>query len=182
MQQATALPTWNDRWALFLDVDGTLLEFADQPDAVRSTPRLKLLVQKAHIDLGGAVALVSGRSIAGLDRLFAPLSLPAAGLHGAERRSADGAMDYRAGLDGRLGPVMETLSQFVERHPGLLLEDKGPALALHYRRAPALAEDCARAIALAARAAGDGFHIQSGKMVFELKPLGQDNPPPQVPP
>lgn len=174
MQQVTALPTWNERWALFLDVDGTLLEFADQPDAVRSTPRLKVLLQKAYLDLDGAVALVSGRAITGLDRLFAPLRLPAAGLHGAERRSADGAMDYRAGLDDRLGPVKRTLTEFVERHPGLLLEDKGPALALHYRRAPALGEDCARAIALAAQAAGHGFHVQSGKMVFELKPHGQD--------
>mgnify|MGYP001818860501 CR=1 FL=1 len=174
MQQVTTLPHWNDRWALFLDVDGTLLEFADRPDAVRSTPRLKILLQKAQLDLGGAVALVSGRAIAGLDCLFAPLRLPAAGLHGAERRSADGAFDYLAGLDGRLGPVKRSLSQFVERHAGLLLEDKGPALALHSRRAPALGEDCGRAIALAAQAAGKGFHVQSGNMVFELKPHGQD--------
>jgi trehalose 6-phosphate phosphatase len=174
MQQERALPIWNERWALFLDVDGTLLEFADQPDAVRSTPRLKVLLQKAQLDLDGAVALVSGRAIAGLDRLFAPLRLPAAGLHGAERRSANGAFDYLAGFDGRLAPVKRSLSQFVARHAGLLLEDKGPALALHYRRAPALGEDCGRAIALAAQAAGQGFQVQSGKMVYELKPYGLD--------
>jgi trehalose 6-phosphate phosphatase len=174
MQQVTALPTWNDRWALFLNVDGTLLEFADKPDAVRSTPRLKVLLQKACLDLGGAVALVSGREIAGLDRLFAPLRLPAAGLHGAERRSADGALEYLDGLGERLGPVKRSLMRFVERHAGLLLEDKGPAVALHYRRAPALGEECGRTIALAAQAAGDGFHVQSGKMVYELKPHGQD--------
>ena len=174
MAEEGKLPVWSDRWALFLDVDGTLLDLADHPDDVRTTPRLKLLLRRARLSLGGAVALVSGRAIASLDRLFAPLLLPAAGLHGIERRSADGTVHYLPGLEERLHDAKRELMGFVELHAGLLLEDKGAALALHYRNAPALAADAERAIRAAARRTGDGFHIQPGKMVFELKPAGHD--------
>jgi trehalose 6-phosphate phosphatase len=174
MPEEPSLPTWSDRWALFLDVDGTLLDIADHPDEVRTTPRLKLLLRRARIELGGAVALVSGRAIADLDRLFAPLQLPAAGLHGIERRSADGTVHYRTGLEERLHAAKRDLMQFVESHAGLLLEDKGAALALHYRNAPDLGGEAEAAIRGAAQRTGDGFHVQAGKMVFELKPAGQD--------
>jgi trehalose 6-phosphate phosphatase len=174
MQHGSPLPAWRDDWALFLDVDGTLLDLADHPDAVRTTPRLKLLLRSARLALQGAVALVSGRSIAGLDRLFAPLQLPAAGLHGVERRSEDGSIHFRAGLEESIHAAKRRLMGFVEGRPGLLLEDKGAALALHYRRAPDLREACESAIREAAQAAGRRFHVQSGKMVYELKPAGQD--------
>ncbi len=174
MARTEPLPAWSDRWALFLDVDGTLLDIADHPDDVRTTPRLKLLLRRAGIELGGAVALVSGRAIANLDRLFAPLQLPAAGLHGIERRSADGTIHYRAGLEERLHTAKRDLMDFVGAHRGLLLEDKGAALALHYRNAPDLCGEAEAAIRAAARRTGDGFHVQAGKMVFELKPAGQD--------
>lgn len=174
MPQPGALPAWNSRWALFLDVDGTLLDIADHPDAVRTTPRLKLLVRRAALELDGAVALVSGRAIADLDRLFMPLALPTAGLHGIERRSADGTMHFRATLEDQLHEVKQELMAFVENRSGLLLEDKGAALALHYRNAPALAAEADRVMARVADAAGEQFHVQRGKMVLELKPAGQD--------
>ena len=168
------LPPWNAGWALFLDVDGTLLEIEEHPDDVRARPRLKVLVEHALHALGGALALVSGRSIASLDRVFAPLVLPAAGLHGLERRGADGRVHYPSGFAERLGAARCRLMHFVQSQKGLLLEDKGAALALHFRAAPELAEAARRAIESARAELGDDFHVQQGKMVLELKPGGED--------
>lgn len=174
MANPDELPRWSRDWALFLDVDGTLLEIADHPDAVRGSPRLKLLLRNAVRDLDGCVALVSGRPIVELDRLFAPLVLPAAGLHGVERRSADGTFHYSAAMDDRLHAVRHRLMEFAEAHPGILVEDKGAALALHYRNAPHKQHESAALMDEIAGAVGDAFHIQHGKMVLELKPAGQD--------
>lgn len=168
------LPPWNAGWALFLDVDGTLLEIEEHPDDVRARPRLKVLVEHALNALGGALALVSGRSIASLDSVFAPLVLPAAGLHGLERRGADGRVHYPSGFAGRLGEARCRLMHFVESNPGLLLEDKGAALALHFRAAPDLADAAGRAMEAARAQLGEDFHVQRGKMVLELKPGGED--------
>jgi trehalose 6-phosphate phosphatase len=156
-------------WALFLDVDGTLLHFADTPDAVEVGEHLHRALERLAPLLGGALALISGRRIADLDRLFAPLVLPIAGLHGLERRDAGGTLHRladEAGLDELRGP----LAEFAAAHPGVLLEDKGQALALHYRRAPA-AEGAARQ--LVERLAADRLdrlRVLDGKMVLEIKP------------
>jgi trehalose 6-phosphate phosphatase len=174
MAYSSELPRWDDRWALFLDVDGTLLNIAAHPDDVRTTPRLKLLLRRAQAVLDGSVALVSGRSIVNLDRLFSPLTLPAAGLHGVERRSADGTVHFSASMDDRLHSVKHRLMEFAERHPGVLLEDNGAALALHYRNAPHLEDRSAELMSEVAQAAGREFHVQQGKMVLELKPAGHD--------
>ena len=77
-------------WAFFLDVDGTLLEFADRPSAVRVEGELANTLARLHRATGGAVALISGRAVSDVDAIFAPLVVPVAGQHGAERRSADG--------------------------------------------------------------------------------------------
>jgi trehalose 6-phosphate phosphatase len=174
MTSRPALPPWDTRWALFLDVDGTLLEIRTHPDAVHAPPRLKTLLAAARASLDGALALVSGRAIASLDRIFAPLYLPAAGLHGLERRDAGGRVHYPAGYADRIAVARHGLLDFVQSAPGLLLEDKGAALALHYRNAPELAEQCRHRMATARAAAGEDFHVQQGKMVLELKPSGQD--------
>jgi trehalose 6-phosphate phosphatase len=174
MSSRSDLPSWNPRWALFLDVDGTLLEIAAHPDQVRAGPMLKELLAAAAHSLDGALALVSGRSIASLDEIFSPLCLPAAGLHGLERRDARGRVHYPAGYGERIAAARGALLEFVQSRPGLLLEDKGAALALHYRGAPSLEAQCRRQMDLALAAAGEDFHIQQGKMVFELKPSGRD--------
>ena len=174
MTTSYVLPPWDARYALFLDVDGTLLEIAQHPDEVRATPRLRRLLAAASRSLDGALALVSGRSVAGIDRIFAPLCLPAAGLHGLERRDARGRVHYPSGYAERIGAARRGLLDFVESEPGLLLEDKGATLALHYRNAPALEDECRRRIGIARVVAGDDFHVQPGKMVFELKPSGHD--------
>jgi trehalose 6-phosphate phosphatase len=174
MAAQLTLPEWNAHWALFLDVDGTLLEIVDRPDEVEAAPRLKRLLAAAHRSLNGALALVSGRSIASLDLIFAPLCLPAAGLHGLERRGADGWVHYPSGFPDRLAEARRLLVELVQSHPGLLLEDKGATLALHFRNAPELAGECHRRIEIARAAAGEEFHVQQGKMVLELKPSGHD--------
>jgi trehalose 6-phosphate phosphatase len=167
----TAAPAFSREWCLFLDVDGTLLELADTPSGVAVDRELKDLLARVAQTLGGALALVSGRRIDVVDRLFAPLRLPAAGLHGLERRSASGTLHGAHDRDVRLDGARAWLAAFVDAHPGTLLEDKGATLAVHFRLAPRLEEAARRAVDAAARAVS-GYHVQEGKMVLEIKPQG----------
>src|ERR1700688_916080 len=123
-------------WCLFLDVDGTLIELTDSPFDTRADAELKALLGEVADRLGGAVALVSGRSIEYMDALFAPLRLPSAGLHGVERRKASGAMHGASFNDTQLDRARAALADFVQTHAGTLLEDKGRTIAVHYRLAP----------------------------------------------
>jgi trehalose 6-phosphate phosphatase len=164
-----ALPAWRDDWALFLDVDGTLLEIAPTPDAVRVPAPAVASLAAVSARLEGALALISGRSIADLDRLFAPLKLPAAGAHGAQRRTASGLCFARRYAPW-LVPARELLAGWAAAHEGVLLEDKGDSLALHYRNAPALEPAARREVDAAVAAVGPLFQVQEGKMVLEIKP------------
>jgi len=166
----TPVPSLN--WCLFLDVDGTLLDFTDAPSLTVADPELKTLLGEVAERLGGAVALVSGRSIAYLDALFAPLKLPAAGLHGVERRKASGAVQGANYSDAQLNTARAALGAFVESHPGTLLEDKGRALALHFRLAPEFESGVRQIVAALAKAMGANYHVQEGSMVLEIKPCG----------
>ena len=158
-------------WSFFLDVDGTLLDIADAPDLVHVDERLPGLLAALRRASDGAVALVSGRSIADLDRLFAPLALAVAGLHGAERRDASGRVHYQA-ADPRLQQTATRLAAWSEAHPGTLVEDKGGAIAVHYRMAPGSAPEARTAIETALAALGGDYVLQEGKCVFEIKPAG----------
>lgn len=163
-----------ERCAFFLDLDGTLVKFATRPDAISVDAELRELLETLRVHSGGALALVSGRSIATLDSLFAPLKLPAAGLHGFERRNAAGVLSVRPPPDRRmLDDARRQMEQWVRRHPRLMLEDKGAALALHYRRVPKLESRVVNAmIAIGARVRGSGLAVQRGHMVVELTPSG----------
>ena len=155
--------------ALFLDVDGTLLDFAESPTAVQVPGELRSALDCLHRLLGGALALVSGRSVTVLDQLFAPLRLPACGGHGAHWRvHADEPLHYAA--NARLaGSVRQRLQALAERHAGVLVEDKGSSLALHYRTAPTAGPLLAAALhALLAGPAGTGLRLLPGKMVLEV--------------
>lgn len=163
--------------ALFLDIDGTLLELAPTPDGVRIDEGIARLLPMLARQLGGAVALVTGRALADADRLFDGLSLPIAGQHGLERRGADGSLHrHRPSLAG-LGRLRRELARFAARHDGLLLEDKGSTLALHYRQAPRLAAHVHRTLR-AQLAAGNGteaaWGLQPGKGLLEIKLSGRD--------
>lgn len=165
-------PGSNDLWALFLDVDGTLIEIAETPDGVVVDARVIEILAALDRRFEHAVALVSGRSIEFLDGLFAPLHLTAAGLHGLERRDPAGKMVRPNGAVAGLDRVREAFGDFARRDPGLMIEDKTYSVALHFRRAPALADE---AEALACRLGaelGDDLILQRGKMVLEFRPRG----------
>jgi trehalose 6-phosphate phosphatase len=161
--------------ALFLDVDGTLLELADSPEAVRVPERLKELLAALASQEAGALALVSGRRISQIDALFAPARFPAAGLHGLERRDALGV--YTRNLPDVLSQAKvlaharQVLGAFARQHPELLLEDKEFALALHYRRAPHMQAAVESRMRALLAEMGDTYHLQPGKCVIELKPV-----------
>ena len=163
-----SLPEWRDDWALFLDVDGTIAAIAATPAAVQVPGRAIAAVASAHERLAGALALVSGRNLADLDRLFFPLRLPAAGAHGAERRTAAGRVHVRHDT-AALSPARTLLERWVAAHSGTLLEDKQASLALHYRNAPELEPAARVAAAAAVSAVGPAFHVQEGKRVLEIK-------------
>ena len=158
------------RWALFLDIDGTLLEIAATPETVVMPAGLKELLERLHVLANGAMALVSGRSLAQLDRLLAPLKVPVAGVHGLERRSADGTEHLGSGIRALPAAARERLARAVQENPRLLLEDKGQALALHYRMAPELQRIARDTVNEALQLAGKDYVLLDGKMVIELKP------------
>jgi trehalose 6-phosphate phosphatase len=159
-------------WCLFLDVDGTLIELTDSPSEVHAAPELKTLLSEISLRLGGAVALVSGRSIECLDTLFAPLRLPTAGLHGVERRKASGTIQGASFLDSRLDPARLAAQELVKSHPGTSLEDKGRNIAVHFRMAPQAEAIVRRALTAIVKPLGNSYHIQEGNMVLEIKPRG----------
>ncbi len=158
--------------ALFLDVDGTLLEIADTPDAVKVPAALRNTLQLASAREDGALALISGRCIGELDHLFAPYVFPASGQHGLERRDAQGRF-MRPRIDTTLlRPVREALVELQMQHVGLLIEDKGTALALHYRLAPKLESMAFAKMEELAEPLRGQFSLRVGKCVVELTPSG----------
>ena len=169
-------PALNARCALFLDIDGTLLDLASAPDRVRVDAYIRALLPALAQGLGGAVALITGRAIADADRLFRGLVLPVAGQHGLERRAADGSIHLHEASMRGLERLRRELARFATRHPGLLLEDKGATLALHYRRAPGLAAHVHRTLRtmLRATAVSAQWRLQPGKRILEIKPDGRD--------
>jgi trehalose 6-phosphate phosphatase len=168
------MPPYTRNWALFLDIDGTLLDIAETPEAARPEPQQIEFLRRLLRASAGALALISGRPIASIDKLYAPLKLPAAGQHGVERRDAAGRM-YRERVDAEhLRRAAAGIREFASRHAGVVFEDKGYSVALHYRRAPRLRDSAHEVVLAAATALGGAFEAQQGKMVIELKPAGRD--------
>jgi len=161
-------------WALFLDIDGTLLTHAETPDAVYVDDALRALLERRVAQNGGALALVSGRAIADVDALFEPLVLPVAGQHGVERRDAAGQLHRLPFPEEELRQVAQRFAAFKARHAGIVFEDKGHSLALHYRLAPQLEREVHALVEHALAGLGAGFELQAGKLVVELKPGGHD--------
>lgn len=166
-------PTPDSRWAFFLDFDGTLVEIAERPDAVVVGAQLRTLLAGLAEACGGALAIVSGRSIADLDRFLAPLVLPAVGLHGIELRAGAGE-GVRAGeLDSRLLEEAKAAAVALQgKYRDLDIEDKGRSLALHYRRAPDAEKEARRMLQRVVASAGTELTLLDGKMVLEVKPAG----------
>jgi trehalose 6-phosphate phosphatase len=162
--------------ALFLDVDGTLLDIAARPDLVQVPSALPGLLAKTARQRDGALALVSGRPLDELDRLFRPWRGAAAGLHGIERRRSDGVMNRRIdnAAAAALDHVRPRLAALAGDGNGLILEDKGASVALHYRAAPDRASEILAAAEALRREVGAALRLIPGKMVVEFQPRGAD--------
>jgi trehalose 6-phosphate phosphatase len=161
-------------YAFFFDFDGTLVELAPTPDGVFVPPDVPALLAELRTLTNGAVAVVSGRGIGSIDAFLNLPDLPIAGLHGAERRDANGDTQRVGFNDDRLLRMEQVLADVVNENPGMLLEIKGASLALHYRNA-ADREPVARAAT--ARLVADypgAYVLQPGKMVYEIKPKDVD--------
>ena len=168
------LPQPGQDWALFLDFDGTLVEIAETPDSIVIDPSLGQLLDAAARYLDGALAVVSGRPIADIDRFLGRAVVAVAGLHGLERRTPDGHL-YRCDSGaGDIAAARERLQAFAATNIHIHLEDKGLSLALHFRQAPDQATACERIIGSLAAASDGRLEVQAGKMVYELKPVGGD--------
>lgn len=158
--------------ALFLDADGTLLEIAETPSAVVVSAETRRLLQGLLAAFGGAVAIVSGRPIADIDRIFRIPALPLAGLHGLEWRDGTGSFDAWRGLPS-LKPLKDQIGRFAAPLDGVLVEDKGGTIAVHFRRVPSAAGKV-QAFLADLTAGRDDLVLLNGKMVTEIKPAGID--------
>lgn len=172
VHDAPSPPPPADDWALFLDVDGCLLDLAGTPDAVVVPDGLRERLEALQSRLDGALALVSGRTIATLDALFAPSRFNAVGLHGVEQRHA-GIESVAGDAPPELADVRKAAARLAAVYDGTVVEDKGPALALHWRRAPD-AEPALLAFAAHSLDQLPGYRLQHGKQVVELYPGNAD--------
>lgn len=157
--------------ALFLDLDGVLAPLAPTPDAVGPEPGRTRAVERLTQALNGRVAVVSGRTLAEIDRIVDGAARAASGVHGLERRGADGALSARDPSPA-VKKAVAAFRDFAASRPGVLVEDKGLSAGLHFRQAPDAAD---AALALATGLAQEtGLMLQPGSMVLELKTPGAD--------
>jgi len=157
--------------ALFADLDGTLAPLEKTPAQVKPDAARRRLLDALSAALGGRLAIVSGRGLADLDRLLEGRIGPVAAVHGLVRRRADGRL---AGppAPAQMGAALTDLRDFARRDPRLLVENKEAAVALHYRRASDLEDDCRKFVN--GVAAQRGLQVQAGDMVVELRAPGPD--------
>jgi trehalose 6-phosphate phosphatase len=155
--------------ALFLDFDGTIVDIAPRPNEVQVPEPMIGVLQDLHGYLQGAVAVISGRPIEQIDAFLQPLQLAVAGVHGAERRGADGQLHLLS--THPLDRIEEAAVKLAADHPGLLVENKRGSLALHYRQRPELEALCLHTMQEAVDDS-PGITLLRGKMVAEAKPGG----------
>ena len=159
--------------AILLDVDGTILDLASTPHEVWVPPTLRHDMARLSERTGGALALVSGRSLNDLDLLFSPLQLPAVGGHGAEFRPHIGGEPKTrrtVPLDAALKRKFATVAEI---GPGIVIEDKDYSIALHYRLAPGLEDGVKKTVArICAENPSAPIEVLRGKSVLEIKQIG----------
>ncbi|WP_442859379.1 trehalose-phosphatase [Bosea sp. Tri-49] len=155
--------------ALFLDFDGTLVEIAPSPEDVRIDRRLPGALDALRQRLGGALALVSGRPVGLLDEMMAPYRFDAAGLHGAQIRLGSEDAPLAASSEA-LHTALRAMVRFANANVGVIIEDKRQSIALHWRLAPALADEALALMEKIAAEIGPSMRLQRGKAVAELVP------------
>lgn len=164
-----------DRTAIFLDVDGTLLDIAPTPLEVYVPDSLRNTLYALWQQLDGAIAFISGRPIAELDRIFDPLRLPAVGGHGAEIRFVPKGEIRRSRVATLDDELRAEFAQIGRIDKGIIVEDKGYSLAIHYRLAPDYgAEIMKNVVAICKNERCDSLEVLPGKLVVEIKPGGYD--------
>lgn len=161
------------RPSLFLDVDGTLVEFASRPEDVMATEHLVALLLLVTQRLHGALALLSGRQLPDLDRIFDPWQPWAAAVHGAVVRGPHGVREHQPDPDV-LASVRREAVAVAARFPGAWVEDKGQGVAVHFRQAPQAAAQIANAVDAIVQAHAPAFTRQPGQLVEELRVTGFD--------
>jgi trehalose 6-phosphate phosphatase len=162
-----------ERTAIFFDIDGTLLDLAPTPLEVQVSDRLQHSLASLKARLGGAIAFVSGRPIAEIDRLFAPLKVSAVGGHGAEIRFEPEGGTRRSKLATIDDALRAEFTSIVQLAPGILIEDKGYSVAIHYRLSPDVGGEVMKHIVAICRSERcDALEILPGKFVIEVKPSG----------
>ena len=157
--------------ALFLDLDGTLAAIEPRPEDVGPQSWRTDLLRQLLARLEGRLAVISGRSLEEVDRILENVVPAVAAVHGLVRRRADGALEETPPAEG-LGLARAGLDALSARHPGLLIEDKGLSLAVHFRQTPELGDEVRRQAE--AIAAETGLKLQRGDMVAELCTPGLD--------
>jgi trehalose 6-phosphate phosphatase len=155
-------------WALFLDLDGTLLDIAPSPDRVRVPPDLVRDLAAASVALGGALAIVSGRMLKSVDALLTPLRLPGAGEHGAVIRRPDGGRDE---IDVKVPDEwIDALTKAAARRAGVLIERKSHGVVAHYRRAAHFEEFLGQLCRDLVSERESEFEVLRSKLAFEIRP------------
>jgi trehalose 6-phosphate phosphatase len=157
--------------ALFLDFDGTLVEIAPVPDAVKLDRRVAPALEALRLSLNGALALVSGRPIGFLDGLLEPYRFDAAGLHGAQIR-VDGEIRSQEDVPDAMREATRDLVRFANSHVGIIVEDKRISIALHWRMAAHLKDEALGLMRAIAARMGPAVRLQEGKSVAEIVPAG----------
>jgi len=159
--------------AVLLDIDGTLLDLMPTPREVWVPPGLIKTLRRLHERTGGALAMVSGRSLNDIDLIFAPDQFPAVGGHGAEMRITGDSEAVAAHAPPMDKELKLRLAAIAKLSPGILLEDKGYSLALHYRLAPHAEKAIYAAVSLIrADLPNAPIEVMPGKCVCEIKHSG----------
>src|ERR1700692_3873080 len=162
-----------DECAVLLDIDGTLLDLAPTPREVWVPPGLAKTLKSLHDKTSGALALVSGRSLNDIDLIFAPEQFPAVGGHGAEMRVSSDSQSVATHAPPMDKELKRRLAAIAKLSPGILLEDKGYSLALHYRLAPHAEKAIYAAVSLIrADLPNAPIEVLPGKCVCEIKHSG----------
>jgi trehalose 6-phosphate phosphatase len=164
-----AAPAPRRNWALFLDIDGTLLDIASRPDTVIVPVALAPTLAKAQAHLGGALAIASGRTLAEIDQLMAPLRMPCVAEHGAVVRYPGGAVAV-AGADCAVPERWKfELHAGLRGWKGVIVEEKGYSVAVHYRLAPERETDVRAIVAAVAAQDPVQFEVMPARMTFEIR-------------
>lgn len=166
----TAPDVTDEKWALFLDIDGTLLEHADHPDSVVVGDELRDLLIGLERKLDGALAFITGRSIAAVDTLFLPLRLRAAGLYGLEHRMEANGPVEAAGTPADMAALADEVESELSKDK-VYVERKGPILAIHTRAAPHLLGRATEMVEQALGRLPAGYRVLAGNAGVELMPL-----------